>query len=492
MFRSLYSKLAVTLFVLLLLVGLVLMQLVRHSSEMYQQEVAQKLNTELARHMVSEQPLLDGSRVNRDSLEHLFHLLMVINPSIELYLLDSSGRILAYSAPEGKVKLDRVDMQAVQEFMQGNRRYPLQGDDPRSLTRKKVFSVAPVSSDGAVQGYLYIVLGSEQYDDVVQMLQTSYILKASGIILLVALCVALFLGLIVFSWQTRRLKTLARIMSRFTDESVGRRSPARYPGKDAGGDEIEQLGRQFNHMADTINHQFQEMEKMDSMRRDLVANVSHDLRTPLTSMQGYLETLQIKDETLSAQERQKYLRTALSHSQRLNDLVSELFELARLDSCETVIYSEPFSMGELVQDVSQQFQLRAEQKSIQLRTELSPHAPLVYGDIGMMQRVLENLLENGLRHTPEGGCITIAVAIETGSLLVRVTDTGTGIPEEELPRIFDRFHTLDKQRSVNAGSGLGLAIARRIIELHGGSISVDTRLNEGTTFSFCMSTSASA
>ena len=492
MFRSLYSKLAVTLFVLLLLVGLILMQLLRQSSEMYQQEVAQRLNAELARHMVAEQTLLDNGRVNQASLEHLFHLLMVINPSIELYLLDPDGAILAYSAPEGKVQRQQVDMQPVQQFLQGNARYPLQGDDPRNLQRKKVFSVAPVAGSGTVQGYLYIVLGSEQYDNVVQLLRTSYILKASGILLLVALFVALLLGLIVFSWQTRRLKTLSGVIADFTSESSGRRSAVRYAGKASGGDEIEQLGRQFNTMADTINHQFQELEKMDSMRRDLVANVSHDLRTPLTTMQGYMETLLMKDSTLSAQERQGYLQTALSHSRRLNELVSELFELAKLDSCETVIYAEPFSMGELVQDICQQFQLKAEQKSIALRTELNPHTPLVYGDIGMMQRVLENLLENGIRHTPAGGVITVSVTLDTGKVMVRIIDTGKGIPEAEVARIFDRFYTLDKQRSSGGGSGLGLAIARLIIELHGSSISVDSKLDRGTTFSFCMNTRAAA
>lgn len=228
---------------------------------------------------------------------------------------------------------------------------------------------------------------------------------------------------------------------------------------------------------------------MDSIRRELVANVSHDLRTPLTTMQGYMETLLMKEDTLSAEEKHQYLQTALSHSRRLNELVSELFELAKLDSCETIIYSEPFCIGELVQDICQQYQLRAQQRSIELRTELSPHAPLVYGDIGMIQRVLENLLENGLRHTPEHGSITVAVTLETGNVMVRVTDTGTGIPEEEVPHIFDRCYTVDKQRSISGGSGLGLAIARRVIELHGNCISVDSRMNEGTTFSFCMNTS---
>jgi two-component system OmpR family sensor kinase len=204
-------------------------------------------------------------------------------------------------------------------------------------------------------------------------------------------------------------------------------------------------------------------------------------------MRGYLETLQIKREELSAEEKQQYLQTALSHSQRLALMVEELFELARLDSCESVVFSEPFSMCELVQDVTQKFELRAREKSIRLESRLNPAAPLVYGDIAMMQRVLENLLENGLRHTPAGGSISIGVDIESGSVLVQVADTGCGIPEADVPRIFERFYQQDKHRSDSNSAGLGLAIVKRILELHNSVIQVNSKLEKGTTFSFSLS-----
>jgi hypothetical protein len=224
---------------------------------------------------------------------------------------------------------------------------------------------------------------------------------------------------------------------------------------------------------------------MDGIRREMVANVSHDLRTPLTTMRGYLETLLIKNDELSSTEKTQYLETALLHSQRLGDLVDELFELARLDSCESVVYSEPFSMAELVQDVTQTFQLRAQQKSIQLDASLQQRLPLIHGDIAMMQRVLENLLENGLRHTPEGGRISITVDVDSGNVVVKVSDTGCGIPDEEVPRIFDRFYQRDKTASSeNPGAGLGLSIVKRILELHGSVIKVKSKLDQGTTFSF--------
>jgi signal transduction histidine kinase len=482
-FRTLYSRLALTLFILLCLVGIILIQVIGHSGTLYQQEVAQKLNRELAAHIVAEQPLIQDREINQQALDHLFHQLMVINPSIELYLLDEHGTVLGYSAPEGKVKRTQVALDPVRTFLDGNARFPLKGDDPRNPDGHKVFSAARIVNQDDLQGYLYIVLGGEQYDHIVQLLGDSYILDSALIVLLVALVAALTGGLVVFALQTRRLRLLGNVIHRYAGDN-GDSSPAiRYPGNSH--DEIDVLGQQFNIMADRITSQISDLKQMDNVRREMVANISHDLRTPLTTMRGYLETLQLKHAELSADEQQQYLQTALSHSQQLGRMVEELFELARLDSCESVVYSEPFSMGELVQDVTQKFQLRARGKSIQLNASLNPEAPLVHGDIAMLQRVLENLLENGLRHTPAGGSIHIGVDVESGNIVVQVTDTGCGISAEEVPRIFERFYQQSKQRSGGSG-GLGLAIVKRILELHNSVIQVSSDLGKGTTFSFRM------
>jgi two-component system OmpR family sensor kinase len=482
MFRTLYSRLALTLFILLCLVGVILIQVIGHSSTLYQQEVAQKLNRELAAHIVAEQPLIQNREINHPALDQLFHQLMVINPSIELYLLDERGAVLAYSAPAGKVKRPRVALDPVREFLDGNIRFPLKGDDPRNPDGRKVFSAARIVNEDGLQGYLYIVLGGEQYDHVVQMLGDSYILDSALLVLLVALAAALTAGLVVFALQTRRLRLLGTVMRRYAGEEGAGGQAIRYRGNTL--DEIDVLGQQFNTMADKISSQIHELRQMDGVRREMVANISHDLRTPLTTMRGYLETLQLKHAELSLEEQQQYLQTALSHSQQLGRMVEELFELARLDTCESVVYSEPFSMCELVQDVTQKFQLRAREKSLQLNASLDPDAPLVHGDIAMMQRVLENLLENGLRHTPAGGNINVGVAVDSGNIIVQVADSGCGIPAEEVPRIFERFYQQDKHRSGSNSAGLGLAIVKRILELHGSIINVSSEPDRGTIFSF--------
>ena len=262
----------------------------------------------------------------------------------------------------------------------------------------------------------------------------------------------------------------------------------RFPVAEKTSDEVDELGKQFNVMAEKISEQIHELKRTDGIRREMVANVSHDLRTPLTTMRGYLETLLLKDGELSEEEQRQYLETALKHSQHLGKLVEQLFELAKLDSCESVVYSEPFSIGELVQDVTQSFLLRAQEASVQLDVDLNPDVPLIYGDIAMMQRVLENLLENGLRHTLEDGRITVSVDVDSGNVVVRVADNGCGIPAEDVPKIFERFYQQDINRSTSNNAGLGLAIVKRILELHGSVINVQSELDRGTTFSFLLTT----
>jgi len=483
-FRTLYSRLALTLFILLCVVRLILNQLIRHSSDMYQQEVSQKLNSKLATNIVDDQPLIQDQQVNRAALNALFDQLMVINPSIEIYLLDLQGKVMAFSAPEGKVKRKAIALEPVRQFLEADERFPIEGDDPRDPVGRKVFSAAKIVNNDGPQGYLYIVLGGEKYDDIVQLLRNSYILDSALIVLLAALAAALLCGLIVFALLTRRLRALGGTMRKYIGKSGEFDRSVRFSSSVQSNDEIDELGLQFNTMAEKINQQIDELRRMDGMRREMVANVSHDLRTPLTTMRGYLETLLLKNDELSEADQKQYLQTALLHSQRLGNLVEELFELARLDSCESVVYSEPFSMGELVQDVAQSFELRAQQKKIHLEVNLNPQVPLVYGDIGMMQRVLENLLENGLRHTPGGGRVSINVDLDSTKVVVRVADNGCGIPEKDVPRIFERFYQQDKNTSDNNSAGLGLAIVKRILELHGSVIKVRSELNRGTTFSF--------
>jgi signal transduction histidine kinase len=250
-------------------------------------------------------------------------------------------------------------------------------------------------------------------------------------------------------------------------------------------DEIGKLANTFNHMADTIAANMDNLKQTDKLRRELVANVSHDLRSPLASIQGYIETILMKRDTLAPEELQGYLETILTDAEQLNRLVDELFELSKLDAKQIDPELETFSLTELLQDVSMKFKSKADRLKILLSVELPQQLYFVHADIGMIERVLSNLIENALNFTPEQGTVQLSIHRNDGQLLVRVRDTGKGIAPEDIPHIFDRFFRGDSSRSgAPRGSGLGLAISQKIMELHESSIRVQSNLTEGSIFEF--------
>lgn len=473
---SLYTKLALVLLALFLIVTGLFFALTMYTTRVATEEVDQRINRNLAATIARERPVMGDGWVNWDVLNNVFEMLMAVNPTIEIYLLDQNGHVIAFSAPPGKVKRKQVSLAPIQRFLRGDR-LPIRGDDPRDVTRQKIFSVARLKDNH----YLYVILGGEQHDSAVSQLQGSYILQQSGIVAVTGILFAFAAGLLLFAAMTRRLRHLATAMESFKRSDF---TGEPHIEEAATHDEVGILTSTFKEMAGRMVLQVKQLKEVDLHRRELVANVSHDLRTPLASLRGYVDTLLLKEGQLSRDEQRRFLEIASRHSERLGRLVDELFELSKLDAQTTPLRVEPFSMPELVQDVVQKFQLRAEQAGVKLTADFRPDLPLVSGDIALMERVLENLIENAIRYTPAGGSVTVSLVPEDGKLTVRVTDTGRGIAEESLPYIFDRFYR--GEEAGGGGAGLGLAISRRILELHGATLRATSQVNAGTTFSFAV------
>lgn len=238
-------------------------------------------------------------------------------------------------------------------------------------------------------------------------------------------------------------------------------------------------------MSERIENQFAALQQVDNTRRELIANVSHDLRTPLASMQGYLETVLVKAEELSEDDQKLYLQTAYKHSRRLNDVIGELFELSKLESTNVEPEWEEFPLMELIQDLVQDYELEASDRQISLSAHCEDIAITVYADIALIHRVLENLLQNALRHTSAGGDSALNVRGDEQKVWIEVVDDGEGIAEHEIPHIFDRFYRPDTNPSqAGHGHGLGLAIVKRILELHRSQVAVRSEVDHGTAFTF--------
>ena len=482
--QSFYTKISTTFLVLVLALGISFAYLGVSSSLMYVDETGQKVNKMLAEDMASHfQPYLMDS-IEGDSIISVIQYLNGINPEIDIYLLSSNGMIKWFypsQNPDAEVQISRVNTAPLDEFIAGEM-LPIYGDDPLNAGVKKPFSVAPISIMGSKGCYLYVILSGQQFDQAAAMVQNSYILRNTFIGLGLILLVTLILGLIVFRLLTSRLRHVSETVKSFEQGQLERRV------KVNSNDEVGLLGASFNQMADTLVSNMDEIKQIDKLRRELVANVSHDLRSPLASIQGYLETIQQKEPSINPEDRSKYYEIVLRNTKKLGTLIEELFELSKFDAQDVQPEMEPVSMAELAQDLVQQFKPLAEQKGITLKAVLSDeHTNLVYADIALLERAISNLIDNALKHTPAGGTVSIISTNDKENVSFTISDTGKGIAEENIQRIFDRFYQEDPSRTVGSGAGLGLSIAQKILELHGSKLSVESKSGNGTTFSFVLS-----
>lgn len=481
--RTLTAKLVVALTAILISVGVGFFLLAQWSTDRYHQEIRQRLNAMIAGYIVNEETFFDGGEVNVAALERVAHMAMVINPVAEVYLLDADGRILGHALPASEVRAEAVDLAPVRRYLAGDASLPAFGTDPRNPSAGKIFSVAPIAGADGVEGYVYVVLGGAAYDSEAARVLDSHILRMSLAAGVGIVAVALVAGLLLFSFLTRRLRRLSASLRAF--EASGFAEPVRLPPVRGRGDEIDRLAETCGNLSATIVDQINRLRVTDQTRRELIANVSHDLRTPVASMKGYLDTLLIKDATLSADERRRYLEVVSKHGRYLAKLVEDLFELSRLDSGLVQPKAEVFSLSELVQDVAQKYQLQAAQLHVKLEPEVERGVALVEADIGMIQQVLENLIANALRHTPPNGRISVTVTPDGNLVSAMVADTGEGIPSDELPFIFERAYSGGGSAGkTRAHAGLGLAIVKRLLDLHHAPIHVRSQVGHGSVFRF--------
>ncbi len=311
----------------------------------------------------------------------------------------------------------------------------------------------------------------------------------SGHDLSVLLTMLLFAGLLAVGFSlygagplARRIEELRRGTARLAAGDLDTEVPA------DGHDELAMLAGDFNRMARELREAAAREREMDKARRDLVAAVSHDLRTPIASARALIEAV-ADGVTGDAEMEARYLASARGEIEKLGRLVDDLFELSRIDAGMLRLELEEASLRDLISDTLSSFKPRAEDKGVSIIGEVSDGVDPVLASPPRLQRVLDNLLGNALRHTPPGGEIHLRVEPGDGVARVEVSDTGEGIAREDLPYVFDRSFRGERSRASggdDSGAGLGLAIARGLIEAHGGEIGVESHSGHGSRFRFTL------
>jgi signal transduction histidine kinase len=481
MLRSLYARLAAVFLLLLLGLGAALAVWSARSSIRLVEAADQAIHRDLAADLAPRFQMYLDDGIPRDSLEAIIEGLSSVNRRIDVYLLDSTGMVkAALRMPGGSIEGRTVDTRPLERVIAGAATFPVLGDDPRRPGAHRPFSAAYVRIMGEEGCYLYVTLGNEAYDAHLAALARGMWMRGARQALPLALLVTAVLGLLLFASVTRPLRRLTEAAQAVERGELDRRVPV------AGGEEVASLGASFNRMAAALADTLRKLERTDRERRDLVANVSHDLRSPLAAVRGYLETVLLKGDDFTPEKRQEYLEVALRNTEGLGALVEELFELSKLEAGGVTLQQESFAAADLVQDTAARFRPRAESDGQHLVLCLDEGLPLVCGDLRLVERVIANLADNALRYTPPGGTVELAALRAPGGATIHVRDTGAGIAPDLIGRVTERFVQGDpaRTRGGRGGAGLGLAIAERIIELHGSLLQIESPHGKGTTISF--------
>ncbi|KZN54203.1 sensor histidine kinase [Pseudoalteromonas luteoviolacea] len=479
---SLYHRLALVITGVFMLTVSAFVYWTQNLSSISRAQAEQQLHLGLAEHLAQDNPLLKQGVYDYKALENLFHTLMVLGPAFEFYFVDPSGKLLTFSAKPGEVKRQSIDLRPLIQLINEPTKLPIYGDDPRSVEQNKIFSVSPVYNGDKLQGYLYVIIGSSIADSISAHIKSSEQL-AQSIAWLIAMAIFLFaILLLLFRTMTRPLKRLSQFIQKVEKNDFDMQSinPLTWSSKY---NEIHVVGQSVNSMLETINQQMTQLTAIDEQRRKLLAHLSHDLRTPLASLQGYLELIEKNPPT--GNNEQEYLAISLKNCNQLKSLIDQIFELAHLESGQSKVNFEVFNLGELIYDVLAKFALKAQKADISLSVYPVECDFTVYSDIAKLERILSNLIENALRHTPAKGSICISICATEKAYSIAVQDTGVGISPKELPYIFEaRYQASNTRGCKKSHAGLGLAITARLIELIKSEIKVNSRLGQGSEFVF--------
>lgn len=364
-----------------------------------------------------------GEKGTSAEIEHKLDELASLSPSVRLYIVDSRGIVRRSPSRYGRVILPFVDLKPLrQALVRHERTVAIFGDDPHNIRAHEPIAAAAVRLRGVVE-YVYVVLAPH----VLVADTDSFLGLRQGAISVMALVVGGVFACALI------------------------------------------LAGVYAYHNSVSSH---------------IAAISHDLRSPLGVIQGYLETLVERGDRLSADEREHFVSVALRSTRSASDLVNDVHQLSKLEATDGDISREPVSAGDLMMDVVMALKPACDAKGVSLEVDVSPALPLCFGNVQLLERLARNVVENSLRYTPTKGSIKISITHTVGAVRVTVLDSGVGIPRSELDRVTEAFFRGKGSSLAVEGSGLGLSIANKIASLHGGELKIVSKESEGTAVIF--------
>lgn len=468
---SIFRRFAIIILSLITVLGLLFIVITYLATTNYHQASTQLLNKDVAKHVAKFSTPFTSQGINKNIADSVFYNAMVMNPNVEVYFLDSTGRVIYFEADENEIKERRIDLLPIKEYIASNGEDYIKNIDPKDPATKKIFSVAEVESGNSTKGYIYIILGSEKSQGIMGLLFESHILNLAIKAFIVILILSIIVSLLYLRRMKKNFNQMVTVLERFEQGDYKARFAVKQPN------ELQPVMQAFNKMADLLTASISKLTRAEEERKNFIATISHDLRTPLSIARGYTETLMLKREKgdVTAEEQEKYSQLIYNKMLQIENLVKQLFELSKMEAVEFKPQKEPFIFLEIVQEAVNTFQMVAQEKQVMLKCVQCLYHVWVNADISMMERIVQNLIDNALKSTPEGGCIEAALSSNGNDLIFTIENDGPPLPDDLLEWVnnFEDGNVLSDKRPLKLG--LGLLIVQKILHLHGASLKAKTQ-----------------
>ncbi|GIU03315.1 two-component sensor histidine kinase [Shewanella sp. c952] len=479
--RSLFSRILLAATLVIFILFIALWQWLQFSQEFSRNQIQQSLHRELAEHMAHINPLLSKGITSDAALKEAFHDFMLLGPSFEIYTLDNQGQVIAYDAKEEKIKQHRVDTNTIEQFIQGVN-LPILGTDPRSEQKDKIFSAAKLlTPSGQQTGYLYVIIGGEDFDSWQTIVSDHQAPQFWTTAILIAIGFAIILFILLLKLFTAPLSRLENDLRLVAAQQLN--SGVTLPGQYTGSSEINQLSKHINTLLQALSLQHQAINRQQEERHEFMLHLSHDLKTPLTSLQGYIDTWLL----LPPHERSSDLiEIAANSSQHLQQLLGQMLELAALENGQVKPQWQEIQLQEVLDELQQTFDPRANGKRIILDFE-DTLSLYINTDRQLLLRILNNLVDNAIRYTPEQGVISIKTIADksSGTTWLQVSDNGSGMHKHELAalkQMTQKPMAMTAKQSALPQLGVGLAIVRQLLAILKCDIQIDSQPGKGSRF----------
>jgi signal transduction histidine kinase len=477
---AIFRRIYLVVFLLIALLGLLFIGVTYLATTSFYAASTQLLNKDVASHIAKFTSPYGREGFDRQKADSVFYQAMVISPSAEVYFLDTVGRVIYFHGAPAEIHRWQVSVEPLQRYIRSGGLHYMNGPDPRDPDHPKIFSAAGVEGDNGRLGYIYVILGNQQYRSVTQMLINSRVTPMVLGAVMFILALSLLITVLYIHRFRRRFNDILAVLNKFREGDF----TARFAEREK--DELELVTGSFNKLADLLLDNINRVTDSEKERRDFMVNISHDLRTPLAIARGYAETLQLKKGQLGEEEVSEYSELVLSKIRQVEKMVGQLFELSKMESASFEMWREPFVFSEILQEV-----VRGRGWNDQVECQNCEDVSYVNADISMMERVLQNLVANAVAYTREGGRVVIRLDRVEGEvegvgedLIFRIENEGEPLTAELLGWINGEGWKSGEARPKK--TAIGLAIVRKILALHKFPFRVEVLPGNINRFSFGM------